>query len=181
MDRKSPPVYGESSALLSQAREWSTGEVIEKASCVLECCRVVLANFSLAGHEEQLECLRWMAELAKFVPVFELETDLMKPFLSSVYRYLGEIIEVFDDAAEDAKGELICLVRILLKLTNEVVNHVSDGNNSRHSEMPSMSELLPLIQLETRKKFFSECLKLRSLNGIKELKETLDLLGRKVE
>ena len=138
--------------LLIQAREWSSAEVAENASCVLECCRVVLASSS-AGHEEQLICLKWMAGLVKYVPVFELETDIIEPFLSSVNKYLGEIFEVFEDVIADVKDELLCLINILLSLSIKVAVFVREEDRAGNSDMSSLGRLLPLLQLRTKEKF----------------------------
>ena len=169
--------------LLIQAREWSSTEVAENASCVLECCRVVLASSS-AGHEEQLICLKWMAGLVKYVPVFELETDIIEPFLSSVYKYLGEIFEVFEDVIADVKDELLCLINILLSLSIKVAVFVREEDRAGNSDMPSLGRLLPLLQLRTKEKFA----KMIAMNSptqtsadksrILELQENLVLLSK---
>ena len=182
MVRTSPPAYEESSVFLSQAKDWSPGVVAKSASCVLESCRVVLASPS-AGHEEQLDCLKWMAELMKFVPSFELETDLVKPFLDSVNNYLDNVIEIYEEVEADVKDEFIHLVNILLKLTIKVVCFVCDGDKSSQSDLPSLGQLLPLIQKKTQKKLGKliflnrlqlSCFSLEESN-VQELKTNLEL------
>ena len=38
-----------------------------------------------------------MAELLEHVSGFELETDILKPFLGAVDKYVSDFIEVYDD------------------------------------------------------------------------------------
>ena len=144
--------YGEASFLLSQAKDWTKEIVLSNASCVLECSRVVLASPSV-GHEEQLDCLKWLACLVEYVPVFEWQGDLVDPFLGSVEKYLDEVCELFDEVTEGNKNELIDLVNILLSLTIEVISFVSKQDRFRLSDVPSLVKLLPLIQQKILSKF----------------------------
>ena len=96
------PSLEEASSFLDQCKDWSTQKVLENSSCILECSRVVLKN-GTTGHEEQLSCIRWLADLAESVPSFELETDVLIPLLTSADEYLERIYEAVQEATEVEK------------------------------------------------------------------------------
>ena len=104
-----------------------------------------------AGHEEKLDCLGWMSELLEHVPSFELENDLLNPFLGAVDKYISDVIEVYDDVQADAKDVFIQLVNIILKLTIKVVRFVAEVDKSSPSDLPSLVILIPSIQQNSLK------------------------------
>ena len=114
-----------------------------------------------------------MSELLEHVPGFELETDLLKPFLGAVDKYVSDVIEVYDDVQADAKDVLIQLVNIILKLTIKVVGFVAGVDKSSRSDMPSLLILIPSIQQNS--------LKLSSIylerSCVQELKENLRVVS----
>ena len=143
-------VFKEASLFLAEARDWTEEKVYSNASCILECARVVLKNRVSAGHEEKFECIKWLHLLARFVPSFNLETDLLNPMLSSVNEFLDNIIvSLDDDCGTDVKTGLLDMVTILLKHTGSVLDVTRQHPGFGIAEVPSLMEFVPQILQKT--------------------------------
>ena len=138
------PSIGEATSFLIQAKEWSLEEVEENSSCILECSRSVLESGS-AGHEEQLDCIKWLANLVESVPLYELETDVLKPLLVATGEYLDRIYDVVESANEVEKAELFTLIFILLKNLKKVVMFVKLQDKIGVGDVPTLMNHLPKI------------------------------------
>ena len=150
MDYSIDKALDEASDILSQAKEWSNERIEENASFVLECSRVVLSKSDEAGHEEKLECLKWLAQLADFVPGFNMETDVNKPFFEEVNRFLNNIYELLSENGEHGLDEmLITLIYIILDKMRKVVSVNSKLENVGAGDLPSLLKLVPLILIKT--------------------------------
>ena len=73
-------------------KDWSVEDVGINDSLILECSRIVLADDS-TGHEEQLTCIKWVANLAESVPIYQLEGDILNPLLVATGEYLDRILD----------------------------------------------------------------------------------------
>ena len=142
------PSLEEASSFLDQCKDWSTQKVLENSSCILECSRVVLKN-GTTGHEEQLSCIRWLADLAESVPSFELETDVLIPLLTSADEYLERIYEAVQEATEVEKSALITLICALLENLRKVVVYMNNTKMCAIEEVSSIFIKLPCILYKT--------------------------------
>ena len=142
------PSLEEASSFLEQSKEWPRQKILDNSSCILECSRVVLKNGS-ALHEEQLACIRWLADLAESVPSFELEDDVIVPLLTSVDEYLERIYDAVQEASDVEKSALIILICTLLEKLRKVVIYLKDIKMCAIVEIPSLFNKLPVILKKT--------------------------------
>ena len=134
----------EASLFLKQAENWSTEKVEENASCFLECSRLVLAS-ETAGHEEKLDCIKWLGELVEFVPPYELESDVLNPFLIAADGYLDGIYSLMEDANDVVKSELFALLHIIFRQMTKILVFTSKQDKCGVGDIPSLFKLVPHI------------------------------------
>ena len=143
-------VFKEASFFLAEARDWTEERVYSNASCILECARVVLKNSVSARHGEKFECIKWLRLLARFVPSFNIDTELLEPMLSSVNEFLDNIIVSLDeDCGADVKSGLQDMVTILLEHTGSVLEITRQQPGFGIAEVPSLMEYIPQILQKT--------------------------------
>ena len=143
-------VFKEASSFLAEAREWTEEKVYSNASCILECARVVLKNSVSAQHGEKFDCIKWLGLLARFVPSFNLETELLEPILSSVNEFLDNIIaSLDDDCGADVKSGLLDMVTILLGHTVSVLDITRKHSGFGIADVPSLMKYVPQILQKT--------------------------------
>ena len=115
--------------MLKAAESWSEAELEEKYQELIEAATSSL-NISDSSPEVKLDCIRWEInffylylyvnnsmmyrwiadKLVGFVPVFELEDSILKPFLHSVLEYLEVVIsECLEEDETDNKVRVITL------------------------------------------------------------------------
>jgi hypothetical protein len=91
-----PMTQLEEYALLQEAQTWSTEKIAQDYSFISECARKVLES-DTSGHEKQVQSIKWLAFLIEYVPVFDLEIDILKPLLGAIDRILENVNSVVDD------------------------------------------------------------------------------------
>ena len=161
-------------ALLQEAQTWSTEKIAQDYSFISECARKVLES-DTSGHEKQVQSIKWLAFLIEYVPVFDLEIDILKPLLGAIDRILENVNSVVDDhiihssaCEKEAIGEpssinssevvtlddrvknaFISLISKLLAYCNHVTTFINLSNLSEASDMPSILQFLPKILLKS--------------------------------
>jgi len=135
--------------LLSEAESWTPGQVEENSMLLLETATSVL-TLSDSSPELKLDSLRWIAsKLVSYVPIFELEDAILKPFFCSVLDYLEETIKILEETTADTKVVFLSLINSLLEYTEMVVRHCGDQQDCGVGEIPSLPKMVPKILVKS--------------------------------
>ena len=161
---------GLASSILAEAKEWTEEKAAKDYSFILECARTVLAKSS-AGHEEQLECIQWLASLSHYVPTFDLESEILKPMLTAVDDFLDKVYQFLTDedglsnhcdeemksdhskcssqAIEELKAAFFSIISTTLVYSNTLVQNTELRSSCEAGEVPSLLKILPRILCKT--------------------------------
>ena len=107
-------------SLLTEAESWPLSELEDRAEDLLEVATALLAG-SDSSHELRLNCMRLIAEkVVLHISVFDIEDNVLKPFLHAVLIYLDEIIKASMEGRDEERIILIPLVTRVLGYTTKV-------------------------------------------------------------
>jgi len=135
--------------LLSEAENWTPGQVEENSMLLLETATSVL-TVSDSSPELKLDSLRWIAsKLVSYVPVFELEDAILKLFFGSVLDYMEEAIKILEETTADTKVVFLSIIQSLLEYTEMVVRHCGEQQDCGVGEIPSLPRILPQILVKS--------------------------------